>query len=169
MSAIAIRPLDPSEWSVFREFRLGALKASPGVFWTSYDDVVGLSEEGWRERIKGPAHQVFGLFDEGRLIGITGAFSWEGDPSGATAILVMSFIAAEYRGRGLSRMLYEARLGWIWAQPQFKRIIVGHRASNGAARRCIEAFGFFQTTRVPHIWPDGTSEDEVFYELTISS
>jgi RimJ/RimL family protein N-acetyltransferase len=105
------------------------------------------------------------LFDDARLIGITGTFAWNEDPS--TAILVMSFITPEYRGRGLSRMLYEARLDWIRAQPQFKRVVVSHRVSNEASRRCILNFGFVQTKRAPHTWPDGVTEDEISYVLDL--
>jgi RimJ/RimL family protein N-acetyltransferase len=167
MSNIAIRPLDPSEWRAFRDFRLAALKAAPGVFLTSHDEASGFPEDRWRTAIKGPAHQVFGLFDDALLIGITGTFTWDGDPSGATAILVMSFIAPEYRGRGLSRMLFEARLGWIRAQPQFTRVVVSHRASNEASRRGILGFGFVETKRAPHTWPDGITEDMISYRLDL--
>ena len=168
MSVIIIRPLDPSEWFAFREFRLGALKAAPGVFWASHDEAATLSEESWRATIKGPAHQTFGLFDDGRLIGIAGAFTWDGDPSGATALLAMSFIHPNYRRRGLSRMLYEARLAWIRKQPQLTRIIVSHRASNEASSRAIQRHGFVPTGHNSRTWPDGSTEDEINYELRIS-
>ena len=167
MSTIAIRPLDPSEWEMFRDFRLEALKAARGVFLISPEEAAQLPEERWRSIIKGPAHQVFGLFDDARLIGLTGAFTWDEDRSGATAILVMSFIAPDYRGRGLSRMFFDARLGWIRAQPQFKRVVVSHRASNEASRRNILAYGFVETRRESHTWPDGTTEDMISYRLIL--
>jgi GNAT superfamily N-acetyltransferase len=133
--AITTRPFEPTEWAVFRDFRLQALKASPGVFGESYEKAVTRSPQEWRDGIKAPTHQIFGLFDGERLIGIAGAVTWREDPSGATALLVMSFILPEYRGRGLSSLLYEARMEWIRNQSKFKRVIVSHRIQRGITPR----------------------------------
>jgi GNAT superfamily N-acetyltransferase len=111
--AITIRPLESREWAVLRDFRLQALKAAPGVYGESWEEAVSRSPQQWRDGITGRTHQIFGLFDGERLIGITGAATWRDDPSGQTAILIMSFILPEYRGLGLARLLYEARLEWI--------------------------------------------------------
>lgn len=163
-----IRPLDRADWEIFRELRLHALKTEPGKFASTHDAEATLPPEEWQETITGsPPYQVFGLFDGERLIGITAAFTWREDPTGETALLAMSFIREEYRGRGLSRLLYEARLGWIRQQPKFKRIVVSHRESNEISRAANQRHGFVAFKRVPHEWPDGTTEDEIFYELRI--
>jgi RimJ/RimL family protein N-acetyltransferase len=107
------------------------------------------------------------LFNGQRLVGITATFTWQGDPSGQTAVLAMSFIRPEYRGRGLSRLLYDARLDWIRTQPQFKRVVVSHRASNEVSRRANQRHGFHPIGRSQRIWPDGAIEDEIWYELRI--
>jgi hypothetical protein len=60
----------------------------------------------WRAIIAGPNHQVFGLFDESQLIGMTGVCGGRERSNCKTAFLVMSFIVSEYRRRGLSSMLY---------------------------------------------------------------
>jgi RimJ/RimL family protein N-acetyltransferase len=153
---------------IFKEFRLQALKVAPGVFATSYEEAVTRSPEQWQTTIRGPVHQVFGLFDDERLIGITAVFTSRDDPSGETAELAMSFILPEYRGQGLSRLLYETRLDWIRAQPQFRRVIVSHRASNEASRRANQRYGFLPIGRSTRKWPDGKSEDEIFYQLLIA-
>jgi RimJ/RimL family protein N-acetyltransferase len=168
VTAIYIRPLDRSEWEVFKNFRLRALQSEPGVFALSYDSEASHSPEQWQDTVHGPSHQVFGLFDDERLVGITAAFAWRDDPSGQTAILGMSFIAPAYRGRGLSQMLYDARLNWIRAHRQFKKIIVSHRESNEASRRAIERHGFTLSGHSSRTWPDGTAEEEFFYEMNIA-
>ena len=169
MDSIVIRPLSPTEWAAFRDLRLEALKVAPGAFASSYQAEVTHTREEWQRTISGPGHQVFGLFDRGHLIGITAAFTWREDPSGETAILAMSFILPEYRGRGLSHLLYEARLEWIRAQGLSKRVIVSHRASNEVSRRLAERHGFVAIGRASRIWPDGSADDEIFYELWISN
>jgi RimJ/RimL family protein N-acetyltransferase len=163
-----IRPLDRSEWALFREMRLHALSAEPGKFASSHDAEESQRPAEWQETIAGfPPRQVFGLFDAKRLIGITAAFTWREDPTGTTALLAMSFILPEYRGRGLSRLLYDARLKWIQGQPQFRRVVVSHRESNEISARANRRHGFVPFQRTAHQWPDGTVEDEIFYELTI--
>ena len=167
MNGIAIRALESSEWEVFRDLRLHALQSAPGVFAARHDAVVAWSPDDWRAEIQGLDHQVFGLFDDTQLIGITAAFTWRGDPTGETALLAMSFILPAYRGRGLSRLFYEARLAWISAQPQFRRILVSHRQSNEASRRANQRHGFTWTQTLPQSWPDGQTEDELFYQREI--
>jgi RimJ/RimL family protein N-acetyltransferase len=169
MNSITVRPLEPKEWAVFKDFRLQALKAEPGVFHSSYQEELAYTPEKWQRTLADPADLVFGLFDAGHLIGITAVFRWREDPSGETALLGMSFIAPEYRGRGLSRLLYKARLEWIRTKGLFKRVVVSHRASNGASRRAIERHGFLPTRCAARIWPDGITEDEIFYEMRISN
>jgi len=167
MSSITIRPLKLTDWVEFKDFRLQALQAAPGVFHSSYELEVTNQPEQWQCTLANPASQVFGLFDEEHLVGITAVFPSREDPSGETAMLAMSFILPEYRGRGLSRLLYKARLDWIRSQGVFQRIVVSHRASNEVSRRAIERHGFLPTRTAPRTWPDGTVEDELFYELQI--
>jgi RimJ/RimL family protein N-acetyltransferase len=169
MNTITTRPLSPTEWVEFRDFRLQALRAAPGVFHSSHDVEVTNGPEQWQRMLASPTSRIFGLFDEEHLVGITAVFPSSEDPSGKTAIFAMSFILPEYRGRGLSRLLYKARLDWIRSQGVFKRIVVSHRASNEASRRAMERHGFLPTRSAPRTWPDGTVEDELFYELRISA
>jgi RimJ/RimL family protein N-acetyltransferase len=111
--------------------------------------------------------QTFGLFDGDRLVGITGVITKREDPSGRTAMLVMSFIVPAYRGRGLSRLFYDARLEWIARHGTFDRVVVSHRRSNEASRRANQHFGFILKETASRTWPDGTVEDELSYELVL--
>jgi RimJ/RimL family protein N-acetyltransferase len=167
MQKISIRAMEPDDWASVRQMRLAALKSSPGSYSLSYDEAASWPEEFWRAEIKGDDHRIFGLFDGKELIGITAAFTWRGDKTGKTALLAMSYIAPAYRKQGLSRKLYDARLNWIAGQPQFRKVIVGHRASNEASRRANQRYGFVQTGRTANAWPDGGVEDEVTYELVL--
>jgi RimJ/RimL family protein N-acetyltransferase len=167
MQKISIRAMEPEEWLAVRQMRLEALRSSPGLYALPYDEVATWTAEYWQAEIKGDDHRIFGLFDRKELIGITAAFTWRGDKTGKTALLAMSYIAPEYRGRGLSRKLYEARLNWILEQPQFTKAIVGHRASNEISMRANQRHGFVPTARIATVWPDGTAEDEIVYERVL--
>jgi RimJ/RimL family protein N-acetyltransferase len=164
---ITIRPLEPEGWPAFREIRLAALKENPRAYSGSYEDSLKRPDEAWRALVRGATHQVFGLFEGTGLIGITAVFASDEDPSGQTAALMMSYILPGFRRRGLSRMLYEARLAWIRERPQFKRVTVSVRESNLPSRQANQRFGFVQKGAQSRVWRDGDTEDEVFYELRL--
>ncbi len=166
--SIRIRPLTALDWESFRALRLEALQTAPGMFFSNYAAEVDRTEDEWRSRAQGDDHQVFGLYDGDRLVGMTGVVRYREDPTGTTAFFGMTYIAPAYRGRGLSRMLYEARLEWVRERPQFTRVHVSHRSSNEASRRANQHHGFALTAREPRTWPDGTEDDELIYELLLS-
>ena len=167
--AITVRALGESDWRTFREIRLSALEMEPGVYFSTLGAERTKTDADWQSMVIDPTLQIFGLFDGTTLVGITGVFTFRDDPSGATAMFGMSFVLPEYRGRGLAEKLFDARLKWVAAHPQFKRIIVSHRASNEAARRANQRHGFRFLKRVSREWPDGSAEDEIVYELEVGS
>ena len=169
MDTVYTRPLGPEDWTMFRDVRLAALQSSPGMFSGTYADSLQRSAEKWQQMTSGSNHQVWGLFDDTTPIGITAVFETSTDPRGDTAMLAMSFILPAYRGRGLSRLLYDVRLAWLRQHPRFKRAVISHRQSNQAARRASLRSGFIETGRAACQWPDGTSEDEIRYELALTN
>ena len=167
MDALTVRALAVSEWQLFRDLRLTALKETPGVFATFHAEAARRTPQTWQSLVHGPSNQIFGLLDGERLVGITGAFAWPDDCSGETATLVMFYIVPAYRGRGLSRLLYAVALDWTRAHPRFRRVIVAMRAGNAASRRACERHGFTSIRTAQRTWPDGVSEDEIVYELML--
>jgi RimJ/RimL family protein N-acetyltransferase len=135
----------------------------------SYADEVTRSEDEWRALVRNDDDRlrVFGLFAGDELIGLTGVFTDRNDPSGQTAVLGMSYIAPPYRGRGLSRLFYEARLAWARANTKFRKVRVSHRRSNEASGRANRRYGFVQLGVVERVWPDGSNDDEIHYELDL--
>ena len=128
MASVTLRELVRSDWPALRDIRLHALRTEPGVFFSRYADEAVQADEHWMALATGDEkHQLFGLFAGEELVGISRVSVDRNDPSGATAELGMSYIAPEYRGRGLAGQLYEARLAWVRARPQFVRVVVGHR------------------------------------------
>ena len=167
-SEVALRELTVADWPALRALRLRALQSEPGVFFTPYAREVEHEEAAWRALATGDAaHQVFGLFDAGKLVGMSGVFRDRDDPSGRTAVLGMSYIVPEHRGAGLVARLYAARIAWARARPEFVRAIVGHRRSNEPSRRAILRSGFIWTGSRPHHWPDGSDEEYVAYEMVL--
>ncbi len=165
---ITVRALEETDWEMFRAVRLRALRTDAGVFSSTYDEEKRHNEEQWKSWLSNEGKRVFGLFDDEHLIGITGVFTWKGDESGRTGIMAASYIEKDYRGQGLSRLLYEARLAFAKDYKQWDKLTVSHRKDNEASRRANQAFGFKYAGASMIAWPDGQKEEQLFYEMDLN-
>jgi len=163
----AIRKFTEDDWRTFSEIRLLALRTDPGVFASNFDQESQLSEVEWRKQLADTNSAVFGVFDGDTPIGMTAISVDRNDPSKKTAILWGSWLRPDSRGQGLSTILYSARIGWAAAYPNIERIIVSHRASNLFSKAANQKFGFVETNRSERVWPDGKTEHELHYVLTL--
>ncbi|HEX8289454.1 MAG TPA: GNAT family protein [Pyrinomonadaceae bacterium] len=166
---ISIRQINVDDWLIFSEIRLKALQTDPLVFGSSYEKESQFIEADWRERLEARDSAVFMLFADETPFGITGVSVFRDDPTKRTAILWGSWLAPEFRGKGLSDLMYKARIDWAKAHPGIERIIVSHRASNLASKYANQKQGFVFTRVHEKVWADGAVEDEVCYELHIKS
>lgn len=168
MSDVNVRILKPEDWKIFREIRLKALQENPSVYLKSYQDEAGKPQEYWSGMLDGQGKMVCCLFDGNEAVGFSGVVPWRDDPSGKSAVMVMDFVDARYRGQGLSRLLYQARIDWAVKQQHFQRVIISHREGNEASRRANQVFGFVYTGKELIDWPDGTKDREHYYELDLN-
>lgn len=168
-NALHIRQLHVDDWQAFKAIRLHALKTEAGKFGSNFALEDGFSDQQWQDKLTTSAAAFFGLFDEGRLIGITGAARQDYNPQSTTGILIASYLYPEYRRQGHSRKFYDARLMWLSNQSGVATVLVSHRKSNEASRRANQAYGFIETHEEMKLWPDGTSEGDVFYKLDLAS
>lgn len=164
---VQIRQLNEDDWREFSEIRLTALQTDPQVFGSNYERESQFTEEDWRTRLRAEDNAVFMLLDGETPIGITGAAVDRSDPTGKTALLWGSWLAPEYRGKGLSEMMYRTRIDWAKQQPAVEKILVSHRASNLSSKFANRKHGFKFTRAEEKQWVDGATGDEVFYELDV--
>ena len=164
---MVLRCLTEPDWQQLRDLRLLALRTEPGVFSATHAVEAGKDQAWWQARVHSDRHQVFGAFFGQELVGTIGIFTDWGDSSDTTAMIGMLFVATAHRGTGLSRRLFDAALGWVRSRQHFLRVAVGHRASNQPSMQAILRQGFVEQSRTSHLWPDGTTEDEVTYLLEI--
>ena len=167
LESFVMRQFSVGDWRDYKNIRLRALKQSGHLYLTRYDEAKDRSDDFWRAQLMSEGLAVFGLYRGRELIGLTGICRWYGDESGRTACLVMSFIDAAYRGRGLSSLLYEARLSWLMNNGSFDRVRVSHRRGNEASRCANRRYGFKKIKEQVINWPDGQDDVEVSYELKL--
>lgn len=164
-----IRPLALEDWKIFREIRIEAVSKHPGNFFAKPDDVAQRPDSDWKETLSGDTMKVFGLFNQDKIIGLTGLCLQNGDKDPETGILVMSYIIPQYRGRGLSALFYRARIEWALQNTNLKRLIVSHRENNEPSRLAMVKAGFQLTKKEKVLWPDGTEDWDWNYELSLKT
>ena len=167
MTEITIKRLVEEDWEALKTIRLQALQQNSDVFLSNYDKEVQYDAARWKSNLSDKSGATFGLFDKNKIIGVTGVFTWKGDETGETAIACMSFIEQGYRGKGYSKLFYEARITWAREQDCFDKIRVSHRQGNEASRVANQAFGFQLINKEMIKWPDGTKDFEYNYELNL--
>ena len=115
----------------------------------------------WQERIKYP-RAVFGLFENDQMIGMTSILLL----NEREGYLGQSYIRKEYRGLGLSVLLYKIRMAWA-SKLQLKQLKVSHRESNTISKAANQRSGFKYSYRESANWLDGTTEDVLYYVLEL--
>ena len=160
----SIRPFLPEEVEIYKAMRLEALQLEPGMFGNSHALEAAFTNEQWLARLTDPYRACFGLFFNGELIGITAIITEQEKPG--EAYMTQSYIRKAHRGKGLSRLLYEARLAWA-KEHDVKRLIIGHRRSNATSKAANQHYGFRYTHNESRTWPDGATEDMLYYVLDL--
>jgi RimJ/RimL family protein N-acetyltransferase len=162
-----ISQLTENEWRQFSQIRLKALRTDPLVFGSNYQKESLYSEDEWRNLLRGENSAIFMIYENGKPVGITGIAVDRNDPTYKTAIMWGSWLKPEVRRKGLSEMMYEARINWAKEHSMVEKIVVSHRAANLSSKAANQKHGFSFKRTVPKVWMDGVTEEEVFYELKI--
>ena len=156
--------LGADDAAVYRSVRLEALTADPAVFASTFEREQSFEQSTWMERLTSPNVGIWALFETARAIGMTGAYVAPEDPERCQ--LWGSWITPDFRGRGISALLFPPRIAW--ARRRGLRSVVGaHRASNEASCGALRSQGFQFSHTEAFVWPDGKTEDIWYHELPL--
>jgi RimJ/RimL family protein N-acetyltransferase len=164
---ITVRKFEPQEWPSYRDIRLKALQTDPQVFSSTYEKECVHPDEKWKQDLMNPNRGAFGVYYSDNLIGMTGVAVDKSDPSSETGVLWGSWLEKEWRGKGISEKMYEARIEWAKKHPSIKRLIVSHREHNIASKKANQKQGFAFTHSESETWHDGKTEKMPIYELRL--
>jgi RimJ/RimL family protein N-acetyltransferase len=157
-----VRKLLPLDWKAFKAMRLEAAKNEPNVFVRPYEEEAKTTDKEWQDRLKDIHRLYLGLFDHDEMIGLSGIAFHSHDPS--VGVMVASYIRIPHRGKGLSNLFYQARIDWA-LRKGLRKLIVSHHKGNDASRAAIQKHHFLPTHRELKKWPDGSEDEQLFYEL----
>jgi RimJ/RimL family protein N-acetyltransferase len=113
-NAVAIRPISPDEWPLFRELRLAALEEAPYAFETALADWQGANdtEQRWRRRLTGVPFNAIAYLDDA-----PGGMASGTEPSANGEVeLISMWVAPGARGKGVGEALIAAVVRWARAQ-----------------------------------------------------
>ncbi|MET9911199.1 GNAT family N-acetyltransferase [Streptomyces sp. NPDC006476] len=174
-----IRSIRADEWPAAKALRLVALQdpVAPLAFLETYDNALAHPDSFWQERAKGScegatgAQQIIAEGPDGEWVGTltvlieeAGATDWAGFPvERRQGHIVGVFVRPEYRGIGLTEVLFDAGLEWAWAQGAERVRLIVHE-DNGRAQRLYRKVGFVPTgVTVP--LPQAGGEAELEFAL----
>jgi len=131
-----VRTLSPDEWPVWRDIRLRALADAPDAFGSTLELEQAFGEPEWRGRLASPSVVVF---DGDAAVACGAVFR---NRPGRAAVVAM-WVDPDYRGRGLSRQVLDALVGW--ARAEDLAVEIGVNQANPGARAAYLAYGFVPT------------------------
>lgn len=140
---ITIRPIEPSEWSLYRDIRLQALQDAPDAFGSTWEAEVTRTDENWSARIAAAAisgkDRALLAWDGDKACGLVWCKLSATDPG--VADLFQMWVAPAVRGRGAGHALLAEAI--VWARRMgMRRVCLGVTDDDSPAMRLYRAHGF---------------------------
>jgi GNAT superfamily N-acetyltransferase len=137
-----IRTVRWDEAAALRDLRLRALGDAPYAYFAPLESEAGLPLAYWENWAAGNDKAMFIAVDDGRWVGMAGAFVHP-DKRG-TVCLWWLWVAPDARGRGLARQLVEARAGWARERGAV-RLELAVAENNETVKALYQSLGFVPT------------------------
>lgn len=141
---IELKILENKDWKEWRSLRRAALAEAPEAFGSTLEEWSGDgdTEERWRARLDGVAHNVLAELD-GRHVGMVSITS----PVDGDVEVISMWVAPEARGRGVGDALMRHVREWA-AEIGAARIVLDVRAANVHATSLYRRHGFVDVGEV---------------------
>jgi GNAT superfamily N-acetyltransferase len=158
-----------ADWEAVRQLCVESCQEPP-FYLSANADWPSYTPDDWIGYAVGPDLAVTLLFDTSvappLAIGKARISTKNGDQTTAGADGI--YIRPAYRGLGLAKLLWEARLAWARLNG-IRRVTTIHRLSNRRSMKCVLAQGFTEIERIPTEDIPGASEPEIVYELWLET
>ena len=158
---IDIRPITRDEAPTWRTLRLEAMRAYPSAFSASPDDWerLPIEEAAGRIPLPGGDDALFGVYQDGELMGCAGFLREKGAKESHKGYLWGVYLRASLQGRGLGERLTQTVIDW--ARPRVDLLRCSVSSENLGARALYLRLGFVQYGTEPRaIRIDGRDYDE---------
>jgi GNAT superfamily N-acetyltransferase len=142
-ASLTVRKYESSEWPLYRDLRLRALSQSPDAFGSTLAAEQGRSADDWAARLAAGSTSGLDLPLLAQANGHGAGLAWaQVDASNPSVLnLYQMWVAPEYRGQGLGRMLLRAAIDWARAR-HAHAMHLGARRGDTPAMRLYTREGF---------------------------
>ncbi|MFO1447814.1 MAG: GNAT family N-acetyltransferase [Opitutaceae bacterium] len=139
----SIRPLSRDDAEALRQIRLGGLEESPTAFGSSYAQEAARPIECFTDRVSANDDKwVLGSFDGNSLVGVIGFVRNAGEKERHKEFVWGFYVLPVHRGKGVGRLLFSEMMKRVDVVPGLRAVQLSVVASNLAAVKLYEAFGF---------------------------
>lgn len=161
---IQIIKLPPERWNEYKNLWLRALKDDPQAFGDSYNEMIALPDEKWQKRARD--FMLFASNDD-KLIGMLGIWQSDQDKENKTANVFGVYVAPEFRGKGISKMLMQTLVDEVKANSDITKLKLTVNKDQVSAVKLYEGFGFEIKSQEKIQLGDGNYYDEYLMEKNI--
>ncbi len=162
------RKLLPNESKKYRELRLEALKNHPLSFGPMYETEIKKKKlyfESLIEKQEG-IENIFGAFDEGKLIGTCFFSQEEYEVRNHWGQLIQVYVANDYRGKNIAYDLMRFVINKVFENPKIKYLTLGVAEGNVPAYNLYKKLGFVEFgLQKDYMRKNGVSVNEIFMRL----
>ena len=145
MTEIQIRPMDSTDWALYKNLRLKSLLDSPDSFAATFDTASSFTDDEWRQRLdnsKGltsalPLLASYKTNEAGLAWGVV-----HGNNDKYVNLFQM-WVSPEYRGKGIGRALVQEIIDWCESSGK-SGIRLGVTTTNNAAAELYRSMGFVE-------------------------
>ncbi len=139
-----IRQLEPADALAFKTLRVFAMQESPTSFGSSVQDEEKRSIERIQFMLSSQSSFTLGVFDQDKLIGLARCEVSTREKTKHKADIFSVYIHPEFRGRGLSRQLFEQLISRAKTIDGLETLLLAVTEHNAPARALYVSLGFVQ-------------------------
>jgi ribosomal protein S18 acetylase RimI-like enzyme len=143
---IEIRRLTAEDAHAYYGLRLEALEREPLAFTESSEEHRGITIESIAQKLgsndEGNESLVMGAFTEDAFVGMAGFARYAGPKTRHKGVIWGVYVKAEWRGKGIARVLLSEVLERARALPGLEQVLLAVNAERPATRKLYESLGF---------------------------
>lgn len=167
-SDVRIINLPISRWKEYKALRLEAVRSEPQAYRTTYEEASTSPDEKWLE-ILGNAEKenkdiLFFAEDDGKLVGMTGAFFNKTPETENAAMIYGVYLNKKYRGQGIGKQLLLKVLERLENISTISKAVIMVNTQQTIAHSLYRNLGFQEVKKVTLTMADGLDHEEAVLE-----
>lgn len=162
---VKIVELEVTDWAIYRELRLIALKESPLAFGSTFHEALNKVAEDWRGRLESRNFITLFAKEGNKLIGTVAAMFHTKERNSHVATIIGNYVIKDYRGKGVGSNLMRKIIEKIEERPGIIKINLQVAETQKPAIDLYKKYGFKEVgTQKKELSLDGKFYDVVLME-----